>query len=180
MKVKRIELTAFLMLAFLMLYSAAISLCQQGLAEEIVRFRVIAADDDMISQSQKLLVRDEILSFFDSVSIEWKDSNAVKAFLTDHMAEITNRVGTIVRDQMFCVMLKEGRYPSRTYQNFSLPAGRYVGMQIHIGTAQGRNWWCVLYPALCTDMPNEGLHDSTTISFKCAEWISALCSKLWE
>ena len=180
MKIKRIELTAFLLLAVLMMYCAGISLYQRQLAEEVVRLRVIAAGNDMVSQSQKLNVRDTILSFCSSFPAELQDADSAKAFLADHMPELQNRIGSIVGNQPFCVMLTEARYPSRTYRNFSLPAGRYVGMQVHIGAAQGKNWWCVLYPALCTDMTCDDRYDSTTVSFKCAEWISALCSKLWE
>lgn len=180
MKIKRIEMTAFLLLAVLMTYCAGVSLYQRKIAEEVVRLCVIAAGNDMISQSQKLNVRDTMLSFCSSFSAELQDADTAKSFLANHMPEIQSRIGSVVENQPFCVMLTEARYPSRTYRNFSLPAGRYVGIQIHIGAAQGRNWWCVLYPTLCTDMACGDRYDSTTLSFKCAEWISALCSKLWE
>ena len=34
-------------------------------------------------------------------------------------------------------------------QGFSLPAGRYQALRVEIGAAEGHNWWCVLFPALC-------------------------------
>lgn len=30
-----------------------------------------------------------------------------------------------------------------------LPAGTYTALRIELGSAQGHNWFCVLYPALC-------------------------------
>ena len=30
------------------------------------------------------------------------------------------------------------------------PAGRYDAVRIDIGSGGGRNWWCVLYPGLCS------------------------------
>ena len=30
-----------------------------------------------------------------------------------------------------------------------MPAGMYDALVIDIGDAKGRNWWCVMYPALC-------------------------------
>ena len=32
-----------------------------------------------------------------------------------------------------------------------MPAGKYVSLKIEIGEAQGKNWWCVLYPQICTN-----------------------------
>lgn len=29
------------------------------------------------------------------------------------------------------------------------PAGTYTALRIELGSAQGHNWFCVLYPALC-------------------------------
>ena len=40
-------------------------------------------------------------------------------------------------------------FPTRDYETFSLPAGRYTALRVTIGEGQGHNWWCVVYPALC-------------------------------
>lgn len=29
------------------------------------------------------------------------------------------------------------------------PCGTYEALQIKLGSAEGKNWWCVLYPPLC-------------------------------
>ena len=43
-------------------------------------------------------------------------------------------------------------YPTRKYEGFSLPAGNYTSLKIIIGSGKGQNWWCVLYPPLCTSV----------------------------
>ena len=35
------------------------------------------------------------------------------------------------------------------YGDCTFPEGSYETLKIEIGEARGRNWWCVLYPALC-------------------------------
>ena len=30
-----------------------------------------------------------------------------------------------------------------------MPSGTYRALQIKIGDAKGKNWWCVMYPSLC-------------------------------
>ena len=34
-------------------------------------------------------------------------------------------------------------------QVVSLPRGEYNALNIKIGAAKGKNWWCVMYPPLC-------------------------------
>ena len=41
-------------------------------------------------------------------------------------------------------------FPARRYPTGQLPAGRYDAVRIDIGSGGGRNWWCVLYPGLCS------------------------------
>ena len=40
-------------------------------------------------------------------------------------------------------------FDTRHYETFSLPAGEYEALNIKIGEAKGKNWWCVMYPSLC-------------------------------
>ena len=30
-----------------------------------------------------------------------------------------------------------------------MPSGNYDALDVKIGKAEGKNWWCVLYPSLC-------------------------------
>ncbi len=41
-------------------------------------------------------------------------------------------------------------FDTRVYQGFSLPAGQYDAVRVIIGEGKGRNWWCVMFPPLCT------------------------------
>ena len=40
-------------------------------------------------------------------------------------------------------------FETRKYDNVTLPAGYYSALRIELGKAEGKNWWCVLFPALC-------------------------------
>ena len=182
MKIKRMELTLFLLLAVLAAYSAAVSLRQRAMAEEIVRLRVVANSDGFIDQSRKLLVRDAVLEACTALIPEAADAADVRGALEAHLDELAETAARAAGGRMpVFVRLAEGSYPTRTYRDFSLPAGRYVGLQVYLGEGQGKNWWCVVYPSLCggaalTDDPR---YDETTFAFKSAEWVSALCGKIW-
>ena len=45
--------------------------------------------------------------------------------------------------------LERFAFAARDYGSFALPGGEYTALRIELGGAQGRNWFCVLYPALC-------------------------------
>ena len=36
-----------------------------------------------------------------------------------------------------------------------MPAGEYTSLKINIGNAAGRNWWCVVFPPICTSAATE-------------------------
>ena len=54
-------------------------------------------------------------------------------------------------------------YPTRYYDNISLPAGEYLSLRIVIGEGEGKNFWCVLFPPLCTELAVEKEFSATDI-----------------
>ena len=46
--------------------------------------------------------------------------------------------------------LEMAEFPRKEYDGFALPAGEYMALRVVIGQGAGRNWWCVVYPPLCT------------------------------
>ena len=182
MKLKRIELTLFLLLAALAAYSAGISVMQARLSDHVVRLRVVAHSDDFIDQSQKLIVRDAILAQCEAIIPQNADSVSAKEMILKNLDSLAETAERAVKGR-YSVFLKlsESRYPTRSYRDFSLPAGRYVGLQVYLGDAQGKNWWCALYPSLCGSgvQSDSAYTDRTSFAFKSAELLSAFCEKLW-
>ena len=79
-------------------------------------------------------------------------------------------------------------FPTRHYESVTLPAGEYDALRISIGEAKGKNWWCVLFPALCLPVAENGAQLSDVLSssqldvvqgnyeirFKAVEWYEQL------
>ena len=40
-------------------------------------------------------------------------------------------------------------FPMKSYGDITFPAGYYDALRVTIGRAEGKNWWCVLFPNLC-------------------------------
>ena len=52
--------------------------------------------------------------------------------------------------QTVALTLTDEHYPAREYGGITLPAGTYRSLRIILGEGRGHNWWCVLFPQLCT------------------------------
>lgn len=53
-------------------------------------------------------------------------------------------------------------FETREYEDFTLPAGNYRSLIIRLGNGEGKNWWCVVFPAVCVPAAGDArLSDST-------------------
>ena len=53
----------------------------------------------------------------------------------------------------------EMTFDRRIYNDFAVPAGNYTALRIKIGSGEGHNWWCVMYPPLCVPCAGATLTD---------------------
>ena len=45
--------------------------------------------------------------------------------------------------------LAKEEFPTRKYDNLVLEQGFYDALILDLGSGEGNNWWCVVYPPLC-------------------------------
>lgn len=122
---------------------------QQSISSALVRLHVIAVSDDEEEQEIKLQVRDAVLGYLTPV-LEGADSaQEARQIISQHMEEIAQAAGTAAQGRQVSVTLSRESYPTREYEGFTLPAGRYESLRVILGEGQGHNWWCVVFPPLC-------------------------------
>lgn len=172
-----------LLLSFAMLLTVAIyTNAQDALAENVIRLHVIANSDTEEDQAVKLFVRDAILNAFSDCSISSCKQNAEAKIKSNlQLAEaIANRV-LAENGFSYSARAEYGAFdfPTRTYGDVTLPAGKYSGLRIHLGESAGRNWWCVMYPPLCFNDANVTYNknetENVTFQFK-FKWLEILKS----
>lgn len=143
-----------------------LSQAQEHLAEEVLRFHVLANSDSQEDQEQKLKVRDAVLAFLEENMPEASDAGGAKEWVRAHIDEI-EEVSLRTAEEWgeaypVSVAVTTCWFPDRTYGDVTFPAGNYEALRIEIGGGDGHNWWCVLYPGLCfmdtteAVMPDEG------------------------
>lgn len=146
-----IALILVLFMGLLLVYTYAGDGCRNE-HEGILRLHVIANSNKAGDQALKLKVRDEIIAYM----AQQKDLNTVEETRT-YLKENRKRLqkiaeGTIAAqgyDYPAAVELGVRYIPQKTYGDITFPAGNYEALNITIGSGQGENWWCVLFPPLC-------------------------------
>ncbi len=119
------------------------------LAGQMVRLHVLAVDDSEAEQTVKLAVRDAVLGYLQPILSETEDIEEAQAAVNARLMQVRQAAQTAADGRAITVTLTEEYYPTREYEGFALPAGRYLSLRVVLGEGKGRNWWCVVYPPLC-------------------------------
>ena len=145
-----------------LLFALCVTLCtglfakaeQQKLAGELIRLHVIANSDSASDQSAKLNVRDSTLKILTPLLDGISNVEEAESVINKALPQLCfGARQSLLRDGKFnyvSAKLCIEAYPTRKYDGFALPAGDYVSLQIILGEGIGHNWWCVVFPPLCT------------------------------
>ena len=152
------------LLAITLALFAALALVQrqEALAGKLIRLHVVANSNTTSDQAVKLQVRDAVLAAIAPLTDASATQEEAAAALQGNLASIQAAAEAALRQagQATCsvaVRLCKERFPTRLYPTFSLPAGTYTSLRVELGEAVGRNWWCVVFPTLCTAAESEDL-----------------------
>ena len=147
------ELALLAGLAAVLLWGALSLREQTALSEKVVRLHVLANSDSEEDQALKLRVRDRVLAeteaLLESSSDREDATRRLEAALPELEKLASEEITESGYDYPVDLRLEETAFPTRTYDGFTLPAGRYLALRVLIGAAEGQNWWCVVFPPLC-------------------------------
>ena len=136
-----------------LIYTYFLLWTQKTLSDQILRLHVVADSDAPEDQSIKLRVRDAVLSAVEDFTDGACTKEEVMAAVKENLAaleEVANQVLAELDAKYHAVVdLKQEEFPTRDYETFSLPAGVYDSLRVTIGSGEGKNWWCVVFPQLC-------------------------------
>lgn len=126
---------------------------QQEIAEDIIRFHVRANSDSPEDQQLKMQVKEELVEYMGELLYGVDDKNEAEKILTDNIENIENVAKGVINEQKKEYNVKayfeNSYFPVKVYADMTFPQGVYEAFRVDIGAAEGKNWWCVLYPSLC-------------------------------
>ena len=175
---------------------------QDELADKVVRLHVLANSDSEEDQALKLKVRDVVLERATAILEQSADRGEAESRLRGELLELERIAAEEIAAEGYnypvTVELENTDFPTKEYDGFPLPAGEYLALRVIIGEGQGQNWWCVVFPPLCTaasaDVPASALaagfseeevnliteeNQGYVLKFKAVEWWETLKEK-WD
>ncbi len=153
------EIALLLGLAVFLASGAMALQTEQELSDRVVRLHVLANSDSEEDQALKLRVRDRVLAYVEPLLEGSADRREAEALLRGRLLELERVAGEEIRaagyDYRVEARLEDTSFPTREYEGFTLPAGKYLALRLVIGAGAGRNWWCVVFPPLCAAAAEE-------------------------
>lgn len=156
---KKNILTVFIVLFLLFIFiiicaDSYVSAVSSDISSSVFRLHVIANSDSDEDQNLKYIVRDRILDYMNSlvdtnISSKEETMKIVSENLENFKSIAQDTVYENGYDYEVNVEIGNFTFPTKTYGDIALPAGYYDALRVTIGSAEGKNWWCVMFPPLC-------------------------------
>lgn len=126
---------------------------QQQIAGEVLRFHVIANSDSEEDQKLKLKVKEAVLEAMRPKLADAKTVEEAEEIIMINMEEIEAVADKVIKEEGYTYksrgVLGKTTFPVKQYGDMVFPAGEYEAFRILLGEAEGKNWWCVMFPTLC-------------------------------
>ena len=150
---KILKFVATLMLLTCVFWLGTVVSDLNQLQDGLIRLHVVADSDAPEDQRIKLQVRDAITEKLEAVMMQIPDIEEARVYIEEHLPELEELANQTLQalgsSCQAVVTFAQEAFPTRHYDTFSLPAGVYDALRVTIGSGEGKNWWCVIFPGLC-------------------------------
>lgn len=168
-KFKRWELALMFGVVFALVLGSWLGQEQEELAGSVIRLHVIANSDSNADQQLKLAVRDEVLREAEKIYPEGATLEEARTVLTENLTLLAHAGQQVVEDwgknYPVTAQLEECWFPTKEYEDFTLPAGNYEALRVVIGEGEGQNWWCVAFPPLCLGAASQPVEEAVQAGY---------------
>ena len=162
---KKIEL-AMLIGMVIAVFSAGLCGASENrgkITDTVFRLHILANSDSEEDQQLKLEVRDAVLAECSYLFEDCGDADESARTAEENMEMIKETAERVIDENGSTYNVEcevtEMHFDKRIYDSVTIPAGNYKALRITIGEAEGKNWWCVMFPPLCIPVATGGLED---------------------
>lgn len=121
--------------------------------EDSIRLRILANSNSVYDQYIKTKVKQNLeqeLKKSDNITtIETARIN-IKESIPKYETIIQNTLEENNYNKDFKISYGNNYFPQKEYKGVIYKEGEYESLLITLGEGKGNNWWCVLYPPICT------------------------------
>lgn len=152
---KKIEISALAGMIAAVIFAGAASFADNcdEITENVFRLHILANSDGEEDQLLKLKVRDAVLEESESLFSRSDSAESALRLAEENLPLLEEAARGTIRasgyDYPVSCKIEEMYFDRRVYDSVTMPEGVYKALRITIGEAEGKNWWCVMYPPLC-------------------------------
>lgn len=146
-----IIIVAFL---FLVIYVDKFNSNYYVIPDDSIRIRIIANSDSFDDQYIKIKVKQLIEPVIEedlSVSSSLNESRfIIKSNLNKYNSMISSYLIDNSYNDKFSINYGSNYFPEKEYKGVKYESGNYESLVIKLGSGMGDNWWCVMFPPICS------------------------------
>lgn len=120
---------------------------------EYLRIHIRANSNSVIDQDVKYQIKDCVIDFLTPIISSCNQKKDFENKLKQNLNNIECIANNVLAQNNFdyksSARLDNEYFPIRSYDNLTLENGYYDALIIDLGSGDGDNWWCVVYPPLC-------------------------------
>ena len=121
--------------------------------EEYFRIHIRANSNSATDQNVKYLVKDEVVEYLIPLLSDAKTKDEAEAIMKLNLQNIESVANDVLKANGFSytsrAYISFEEFPTREYDGLTLEKGFYDALILALGTGEGDNWWCVVYPPFC-------------------------------
>lgn len=119
--------------------------------DSAIRFRILANSNSPRDQKIKEDIRDKMQKELYSLLQNSKSIDDSRKIINSNMSNFDEILKDSMKDIEYSYSIDYGMhyFPSKTYKGITYEEGNYESLLVTLGSGEGDNWWCVLFPPLC-------------------------------
>ena len=128
-----------------------ISMNTKNEEDNMLRVRVIANSNSKYDQEIKTIVSNNLKTKLYNLLKEEDNIEKARKKINDNMSELSSDVKESLEGIDYSYTIKYGYnyFPEKEYNGKTYKEGKYESLLVTLGSGQGNNWWCILFPPIC-------------------------------
>ena len=124
-----------------------------GTQEEYFRIHIRANSNSEADQNVKYIVKDAVVDFLIPLLSDVETKDEAEDVMNANLDQIEEVADEVLLENGFTykssAYISFEEFPTREYDDLVLEEGFYDALILALGTGNGDNWWCVVYPPFC-------------------------------
>lgn len=125
----------------------------QNEKEQYLRIHIRANSNSQVDQAVKYKVKDAVIDAMIPLIQDCRTKQQSIETLSKNLHYIESIAqNTLNNSGVYydvSAAIQNENFPTRSYGELTLESGFYDALILNLGSGQGDNWWCVVYPPLC-------------------------------